>query len=51
MLSVSIIEAPTKMGSVGRSTCSKGIVVVPLGGGTAKRAGDSAFFDYTDLCN
>jgi hypothetical protein len=45
MLSVSIMDAPIRIGSVGRRTFNRGIVfVLPFGCGTIATACDSSVF-------
>src|SRR3954454_3032402 len=51
MLSVSSMEAPIRIGRVGRRACSRGIVLVlPERRKSKKRPAIPVRFDYTDLC-
>ncbi|MGY4376887.1 hypothetical protein ACVWZ3_004526 [Bradyrhizobium sp. i1.3.6] len=50
MLSVSMIEAPIRMGNVGRRTCKRGIFFSLVGATRAPASAIRDVFNYTDLC-
>jgi len=49
MLSVSMMEAPIRIGSVGRSTCNRGIFFSLMGTAQTPTSAFAADFGYTDL--